>query len=177
MGGSVKGCKWWLGLIVNKIEISNPKISLINCIGTPPHYPCKNTLSIADSGANTQLAKQSTKTMATVIISNNVTARLLDKIIMESFHIDILQLSVLSKQARQIHIFQKIKTAPLISLGLFFYDEYRTYQHNKLGHYQFYIDSIIHIWVFIHQGYETKQRCGRNRVREGSLLPGIYLGN
>ena len=46
---------------INKIEISNPKISLINCIGTPPNSPSKNKLSIEDSGVNIHLAKQSTK--------------------------------------------------------------------------------------------------------------------
>ena len=34
MGGSEKGCQWRLGEIFNKIEISKPKISLINYIDT-----------------------------------------------------------------------------------------------------------------------------------------------
>ena len=55
---------------MNKIEISYPKISLINCIGTPPNYPSKNTLAVADSGVNIHLAKQAATTMYPVIISN-----------------------------------------------------------------------------------------------------------
>ena len=37
---------------------------------------------------------------------------------MESTHIATHQLPGISKQARQIHIFPKIQTAPLISLGI-----------------------------------------------------------
>ena len=40
---------------MNKIEISNPKISLINCFVTPPNYPGNKMLSIIDSGANIKL--------------------------------------------------------------------------------------------------------------------------
>ena len=57
MGGSEKGCEWWLGAIVNKIEISNPKISLIYYIDTPPNSTSDNMLAIADSDANIQLEK------------------------------------------------------------------------------------------------------------------------
>ena len=41
LGGSKKGREWQLGAIVNKIEISNLKISLLNFIGTPPNYSSK----------------------------------------------------------------------------------------------------------------------------------------
>ena len=41
---------------------------------------------------------------------------------MESSHIATVQFSGLSKKARQIHIFPKMKTAPLISLVVLFYD-------------------------------------------------------
>ena len=41
-----KGYKWWFGVITNKIEISIPKIILINNIGTPPISPKKYTLAI-----------------------------------------------------------------------------------------------------------------------------------
>ena len=68
--GREKECEWRLGGVINKIEISNPKISLINCIRTPPNFPSNNTLAIAHSGANIHLEKQSTTTMAPVIISN-----------------------------------------------------------------------------------------------------------
>ena len=40
---------------MNKIEISNPKISLINCIGNPPNPPSNNILEISDSGKNIHL--------------------------------------------------------------------------------------------------------------------------
>ena len=49
---------------MNKIRISNPKISLINCIDIPPNLPGNNMLEIADSGANTDLSKQATTTMS-----------------------------------------------------------------------------------------------------------------
>ena len=42
--GSENGCELQLGAIINKIEISNPKIILINYIGTPPNPPSKNML-------------------------------------------------------------------------------------------------------------------------------------
>ena len=66
-------------------------------------------LSIVDSCATT---------MNPVIMSNKITARLPDGSTMDSSHIATLQLSGLRNQARQIHIFPKIKTAPLISLGV-----------------------------------------------------------
>ena len=49
---------------MNKIEISNPKISLINFIDTPSNPPSNNMLEIADSGANIHLAKQATTKMS-----------------------------------------------------------------------------------------------------------------
>ena len=57
MGGSEKGCEWRLGAIVNKIEICNPKIGLINCIATPPNPTSNNMVAITDSGANTPSKK------------------------------------------------------------------------------------------------------------------------
>ena len=45
---------------MNKIQMINPKISLINCIETPQNYIIKNTLAIADSGVNIQLVKEFT---------------------------------------------------------------------------------------------------------------------
>ena len=69
-GGSERGCEWWLGEIINKIEISNSKISLINCIGIPPNSPSNNMLSITDAGANIKLEKKATTKMPPVIISN-----------------------------------------------------------------------------------------------------------
>ena len=67
MSGIEKGRKWQLGEIVNKIEISNPKISLRKYIDSPPNPTSNNTLEISDSGANTHLSKQATHTMAPVI--------------------------------------------------------------------------------------------------------------
>ena len=75
-------------------------------------------LAIADSGANIHLARQATPTMAPVIMDNEMKARLLYGITMESTHIATLQLPGLSKLARQIHILPKIQTASLISLGV-----------------------------------------------------------
>ena len=60
---------------MNKIEISNPKTTLTNCIDTPPNTS-NNMLAIADSGANIHLEKQATTTMAPIIMSNKMTARL-----------------------------------------------------------------------------------------------------
>ena len=89
---------------MNKIKISNPKLSLINNIRTPPTYPSKHTLEIADSGANIHISKQATPTMDPVIISKDMTSRLPDGSTTESSHIATLQILVLSKQAIQIHI-------------------------------------------------------------------------
>ena len=72
--------------------MSDPKFSLINCIGIPSNYPNKNTLSISDSGANIYLAKKATTTMAPVIILNGITARLSDGSTMELSHISKIQL-------------------------------------------------------------------------------------
>ena len=74
-------------------------------------------LAIADPGANIHLTRQSTPTISPVIMENEMKARLPDGITMDSKHIATLYLQGLSKQARQIHIFPKIQTAPLISLG------------------------------------------------------------
>ena len=63
---------------MNKIEVINPKISLINCIDTPLNPPSDNMISITDSGDNIHLSKQSTTTMAPVILANEITARLPD---------------------------------------------------------------------------------------------------
>ena len=75
-------------------------------------------LAIADSGDNIHLSKQATPTMAIVIMENNMKARLLDRSTMESTHIATLHLTGLSKLARQTHIFPKMQTDPLISLGV-----------------------------------------------------------
>ena len=105
--------------MVNKIEISNPKISLIYYIYNPPNTTSKNMLAINDSGANINRAKQATPTMAPLIMKNYMKARLTEGSTMESTHIAILQLPGLSRQMRQIHIFQKIQTPQLISLGVY----------------------------------------------------------
>ena len=56
--------------------------------------------------------------MAPVIISNEMTARLPDVITMESLHISTFQLPGLIKQEIHIKIYPKLKTSPLISLGV-----------------------------------------------------------
>ena len=109
LGRSEKGCKWWLDAITNKIQISNPKIFLMNFIGTPPDSPINNILSIAESGTNIHPEKLDTTTMDPVIIWNEMTARLLYGSTMESSHIVTLQIPGLSKQARHIYISQKWK--------------------------------------------------------------------
>ena len=60
--------------------------------------------------------------MEPVISSNKMTARLPDGSTKDSSHTAKLQIPGISKQARQIHIFPKINTAPLISLGVLYDD-------------------------------------------------------
>ena len=50
--------------------MSNPKISLLPCIGISTTSPGNNMLAIPESDANIHLSKQSTFTMLPVIISN-----------------------------------------------------------------------------------------------------------
>ena len=96
--------------------MSNPKISLINYIDTPPNHLSNNMLAIADLDANIHLEKQATLTMAPAIMSNYMKVRLLDVSTMESSNVAILQLPGISKQVRHIHIFPQMQSAPLISL-------------------------------------------------------------
>ena len=100
---------------MNKIKISTPKTSLINNISTPPNYPSKCTLAIAKSGANIHIEKQSTPIIYPVIMSKDMTERLLDGCAMDFSHIATLHLTCLSKQAIQIHIYPKMRTDPLLS--------------------------------------------------------------
>ena len=76
MGRSEKLCKWQLGAIVIEIEISNPKISLINYIDTPPNPNNNNMPAITDSGATIHLERQATPTMAPLIMSSYTKKRL-----------------------------------------------------------------------------------------------------
>ena len=92
MGGSDKGCEWRLGAIVNKIEIINLKISLINHINTPHSPTSTNMLAVADYGANIHIARQSTPTMAPVIMDNEIKSRLPYGSTMVLTHIATLQL-------------------------------------------------------------------------------------
>ena len=77
---------------MNKIEISKPKISLINCIDIPPNPPSNNMLAIADSGADIHRGKKFTTTMPTVIMSNEMIARIPYGSTMESSHITTIQI-------------------------------------------------------------------------------------
>ena len=70
MAGSEKVGKLQLGEIVNQIEISNPKISLINYIDTPTNTTRTNMLSIIDSGVNIHLERQANPTTAPLIMEN-----------------------------------------------------------------------------------------------------------
>ena len=90
--------------VINKIEISNLKISLIYCIVIPPNSTSKNTPAVAEPGANIHPEKQATKILDPVIISNDMTARLPDGSTMDSSHIATLQQPGLIREARQIHI-------------------------------------------------------------------------
>ena len=56
--------------------------------------------------------------MAPVIISKDMIASLPYGITVDSSNISTLHIKGLGKQASQIHIFQKMKTAALISLGV-----------------------------------------------------------
>ena len=85
---------------MHKIEISNPKINVINCFDTPPNHLSNNMLSIADSGTNIHPEKQATPTTAPVIMSNKMIERLPDGSTMDSSHISAIHLPGLSKQAR-----------------------------------------------------------------------------
>ena len=107
---------------MNEIEINNPKISLLNCVGTPLNYPGNKMLAITDLGVNIHLAKQDTTTTASLMLSNEIIARLPDGITMDLSQISTLQLPGLSNQARQIHMFPEIKTSALMLRGVLFDD-------------------------------------------------------
>ena len=75
-------------------------------------------LAVADYGANIHIARQSTPTMAPVIMDNEIKTILPDGKNMESTHVATLQLPGLSILVIQIHIFPKMQKDPLISLGV-----------------------------------------------------------
>ena len=107
---------------MNKIKIKTPKVSLNNNIGTPPNSPRKFTLTIVDSDKKIHLENEATPTMAPVIMQNIITARLPYVITMESSHVATLQLPGLTQKSKQVHIFLKMRTLPLISLVVICYD-------------------------------------------------------
>ena len=72
MGGTEKGREWQLGAIVNKIEFSNPIISLINYIDAAPNSISTKMLAIADSGVNIHLARQATPKMSPIVMENEM---------------------------------------------------------------------------------------------------------
>ena len=74
-------------------------MSLINNIGTPPNSPRKYALSIADLGGNIDITNEATPKMAPVIMSNKMTAKLLDERKMETSHVGTLQLLGLAKKS------------------------------------------------------------------------------
>ena len=79
-------------------------------------------VAITDSGENIHLTRQATPKMASVTINHEMKARLSDGSTMDSTHISTLQLPGLIRLARQIQIFPKIQTSPLISLGVLWDD-------------------------------------------------------
>ena len=90
--GSEKGREWRLGAIDNKVEISNPKISVINHIDTPPNPTSIIMLATAYSGSNIHPARQATPKMDPVIMEDEMKARLSDGSTMELTHTATLQL-------------------------------------------------------------------------------------
>ena len=101
---------------MNQIKMSYPKVSLINCVNTPPNPPSNSMLEIPDSGANIHLTKQGTTKTTLVIMPTEMTEILQDGSTMEYSYIATLQLPSLIKRARQIHIFPKMKPSPLVLL-------------------------------------------------------------
>ena len=89
-------------------------------------------LALADSGENIHLTKQATTTMVPVIISNDMTERLVYGSTLDQSHIATIQLPGISKQAIQIHTCSKMKEAALTSLGVFCDDGYTItiYKHD-----------------------------------------------
>ena len=75
-------------------------------------------LAISDSSANIYLGRKATPTMAPVIMDNELKEILPDGSTMESTHIATLQIPVQINLVRWIHIFPKMQTAPLTSLGV-----------------------------------------------------------
>ena len=78
----------------------------------------KYKLAITESGANIHIANQATPTMAPVIISKDMTERIPDRITIELSYVATPQLIGMSKTYTQIHINPKMRTAPLILLGV-----------------------------------------------------------
>ena len=103
---------------MDKIQISTPKISLINNIGIPPISPRNYTLAIVESGSNIPLSNKATPRMSPVIIQNNMIERLPHGSTIESSHVATLQLPGITRKSRQVHIYPKMITAPIISLGV-----------------------------------------------------------
>ena len=104
---------------MNKNKISTTKTSLINNIGTPYNYPRKYPLAIAESGANIHIENQATSEMAPVIMPKDMTEMISDGGTMELSHVATPQLTGLIKTSRQIHIYPKMRTSPLILLGYY----------------------------------------------------------
>ena len=74
--------------------------------------------SWAGTSHHIHLSKQATTTMAPFLMSNNIASKLPDWIKIESSHVVTIQLPGISKQDSQIHIFPKMRIAPLMSLGV-----------------------------------------------------------
>ena len=164
--GSEKGCEWWLGAIFNKVEIINPKISLLNYIDTSPNPTSNKILAIVDSGVNIHLSKQATPTMAPAIIENDMKARLPYGSTMESSHKTTVHLPGLSKLVRQIHIFPKIQTSPSISLGILYDDRCTITLEKNVNQEEWKINNQRHHkqkdWnVGSVSGETTIRRCGK----------------
>ena len=101
---------------MDNIEISTPKMSLINNIGNPHNYPRKYTLNIADSGVNIHISNESTPPMSPVIMSNNMTSIISYGSTIESSHEATLRLPGLTKTLENSY-FTKNENIPTNIVG------------------------------------------------------------
>ena len=89
--------------------MSNPKISLINHIDTPPNPTSTNMLEIVYLGANIYLERQATPTTYPVMMENEMKERISYGSTIELTHIATLQLLGISKLAIPIHILTQMQ--------------------------------------------------------------------
>ena len=145
LGVSEKRYEWQLGATTNKIKIRTLNIILINDIGTQTNSTTNYTLAISDSGENIHIANKATPKIYPVIMSKKITEMLPDGSKMEFSYVATIQLSGLTRKYRQIHISPKIRTAPLVSLGVLYNDGWT----NTLGQQYTTYQNIVHLSCLI----------------------------